>query len=103
MTKHPLAALAVVSMLVFGTPAGAGMVATPKAGAEETRREALAALPEAALHAGTDAVVAVVVIVCVVAFVALVVTVVIISKIEHFHRHFHSPAPPRLPCPIHIR
>lgn len=53
--KFALVALAVVSMLAFQTPAGAGMIATPKADAEETHQAALFALPQATLDALSQA------------------------------------------------
>jgi len=110
-----LTALALLSLQVFCSPAAAGMIATPAADREsgEAREAALsraaarlpgeaaglrdlptaerlllANAPEAALHASNDAIIALAIVAGIVLFVAMVITLVIISKVQHFHRHF---------------
>lgn len=113
-----LVALAVLSGVVLGTPATAGMVSTPAPspgerqaaldraavgvpGASGSLRSLptaelllLAALPESQRKAGNDALVALVVIAAIVLFVGLIITVVIIDRVRRHRRHFGADIAP---------
>ncbi|MEK7469027.1 MAG: hypothetical protein AAB074_16760 [Planctomycetota bacterium] len=109
-----LVAASVLVQLLIATPAGAGMIATPRPRPEE--REAalqgaalripgdaevlrglptaelllLANAPEAFLHGANDALIALLIVVLVLSFVAMIIVIVIISRVQRHKRHFHG-------------
>lgn len=109
-----LATLALLSLQLFGNPAAAGMIATPRADREsgEARKAALkqvadrlpqaadglqnlptaellvlANSPESAIRAASDAAVALLVLGVIVIFVSLVIVIVIIARVQKHRKH----------------